>query len=316
MNNNFLKDFQKINENITLNNNNTNNNFNEKKEVLKFLSQIGVDIRFISYYDLENNTTNVKNNKESNNKIFINNLRFSKFSRKKEKVFNHKFPEIEVIRSSLFQKIAIKSSKILSEELKVKESILIQFNDKNKYYESILAYILLEPYERKYGIKIVNDFNNKLYDMDNKENNIKFNGIVSIINLNEKVKSYLEDIFSGNSIINQFNDKNNIYNKNDDFNINKQVNNIKIIYPLLMIDKNQIKDFINEFIINSNINKNNINKNNNLNNDKKYNENKKLYEHNQISNDFMDFIEDINPQFKENILKSVEYLKNNNYHKN
>ena len=40
-----------------------------KKDVLKYLKIIGVDTRFISY---------------TPNKIYINNLRFSKFSRKRQ----------------------------------------------------------------------------------------------------------------------------------------------------------------------------------------------------------------------------------------
>ena len=61
-----------------------------KKDVLKFLKIIGVDTRFISY---------------TPEKIYINNLRFSKFSRKRESTFKKQFSEIDVVRSSLFQKI-------------------------------------------------------------------------------------------------------------------------------------------------------------------------------------------------------------------
>jgi hypothetical protein len=50
-----------------------------KKDVLKFLKIIGVDTRFISY---------------TPQKIYINNLRFSKFSRKREATFKKQYPEI------------------------------------------------------------------------------------------------------------------------------------------------------------------------------------------------------------------------------
>ena len=61
-----------------------------KKDVLKYLKIIGVDTRFISY---------------TPEKIYINNLRFSRFSRKKEATFNRQYPEIEVVRTKLFQKL-------------------------------------------------------------------------------------------------------------------------------------------------------------------------------------------------------------------
>ena len=52
---------------------------NSKKDVLKFLKIIGVDSRFVSY---------------TPEKIYINNLRFSKFSRKRQSTFNKQYPEI------------------------------------------------------------------------------------------------------------------------------------------------------------------------------------------------------------------------------
>ena len=50
-----------------------------KKDVLKYLKIIGVDTRFISY---------------TPDKVYINNLRFSKFSRTREKTFNNQYPDI------------------------------------------------------------------------------------------------------------------------------------------------------------------------------------------------------------------------------
>ena len=72
-----------------------------KKDVLKYLKIIGVDTRFVSY---------------TPQKIYINNLRFSKFSRTREATFNKQYPEIEVVRNKLFQKICSKSSKHLALE--------------------------------------------------------------------------------------------------------------------------------------------------------------------------------------------------------
>ena len=81
-----------------------------KKDVLKFLKIIGVDTRFISY---------------TPQKIYINNLRFSKFSRTREATFNKQYPEIEVVRNKLFQKICSKSSKHLALEIKPNSKILM-----------------------------------------------------------------------------------------------------------------------------------------------------------------------------------------------
>ena len=61
-----------------------------KEDILKFLKVIGVDTRFVSY---------------TPSKLYINNLRFSKFSRTREKTFYKHYPDIKVIRSSLFMKI-------------------------------------------------------------------------------------------------------------------------------------------------------------------------------------------------------------------
>ena len=65
-----------------------------KKDVMKFLKQIGVDTRFVSFFD-----------DDAEIKLYIENLRFSKFSRKRTETFNKHYPNIEDLRSSLFQNI-------------------------------------------------------------------------------------------------------------------------------------------------------------------------------------------------------------------
>lgn len=108
----------------------------EKRTIIKTLNKNGVDTRYISLYE---------------NKIYINNLKFSKFSRKKEEEFNKEFPEITIIRSKLFQKICIKVSRTVKKQIKPRQTLYIE-NDGS--LENILLYIVLEPYKRKYGIKI------------------------------------------------------------------------------------------------------------------------------------------------------------------
>lgn len=109
----------------------------EEKTIIKSLNKLGVDTRFISLY---------------NNDIYINNLKFSKFSRKKEDDFRKQYPDMEVVRSKLFQKICIKVSRTVKNQIKPQSELYIENNDS---LENILLYIVLEPYKRKYGIKIV-----------------------------------------------------------------------------------------------------------------------------------------------------------------
>lgn len=109
----------------------------EEKQIIKSLNKMGVDTRFISLY---------KNN------IYINNLKFSKFSRKKEDDFKKEYPEIRVVRSKLFQKICIKVSRTVKNQIKPQSKLYIENDDS---LENILLHVVLEPYRRKYGIKIV-----------------------------------------------------------------------------------------------------------------------------------------------------------------
>ena len=107
---------------------------NSKKDVLKYLKIIGVDSRFISY---------------TPSKIYINNLRFSKFSRKRQETFNKQYPEIEVVRNKKKKKICSKAAKTLRD---IEPNSAILLPDDN-----FMIDIILEPYTRKYGVKLVRD---------------------------------------------------------------------------------------------------------------------------------------------------------------
>ena len=76
------------------------------KGVLECLDNIGVDNRFISLW---------------NNFLFINNLKFSRFSRRKEELFKAKFPKWTVVRSKILQKMCIRASRVLSKSLNPQE---------------------------------------------------------------------------------------------------------------------------------------------------------------------------------------------------
>ena len=134
-----------------------------KKDVLKYLKIIGVDTRFVSY---------------TPEKIYINNLRFSKFSRKRQETFNHQYPDMEVVRNSLFQKICSKAAKSLA-DIKPNSTILIPENN-------FMLDVILEPYTRKYGIKLVHEGN---YDL-----------VANPIILDYEVNRIFTDIFNGKGL--------------------------------------------------------------------------------------------------------------------
>ena len=203
-----------------------------KKDVLKFLKIIGVDSRFISY---------------TPEKIYINNLRFSKFSRKREATFNKQYPDIEVVRNSLFQKICSKSSRHLALEIKPNSRILMPKDD-------FMIEILMEPYTRKYGVKLVYDGE---YDL-----------VVNPIILDDEVNTIFEGIFKGEGL-------NFVKNENE-------------IYPLANVSL----DWINSFLEMDG-------------KDKIENKNK-----NELATSFSEFLEDVAPQYKENVVKAAEFIEN------
>ena len=205
-----------------------------KEDVLKFLKIIGVDTRFISY---------------TPSKIYINNLRFSKFSRKRESTFYNQYPNIKIVRSSLFQKICLKSSKVLA-KMEPKDKILVPKLDSSL---NNLMYVILEPYTRKYGVKLV--FSGD-YDI-----------IAEPLILDEEVNYIFTEIFNGDGL---------------NFKRKKE----KTIYPLINVSK----DWINSFLINDNQEKIEI-------------------ESDNLASEFMEFLEDVVPQFKDNVLKTSSFIE-------
>lgn len=205
-----------------------------KKDVLKYLKIIGVDTRFISY---------------TPDRIYINNLRFSKFSRKREETFKKQYPEIEVIRNKLFQKICAKSSKHLALEAKPNSKILMP-ND------NYIIELLMEPYTRKYGVKLVYEG----------EYDLKVNPII----LDDEVNNIFEGIFKGEGLN---------FTKSDDE-----------IYPLVNVSLEWINSFLEM-------------------------DNQELLESknkNELALSFSEFLEDVAPQYKENVLNAAEYVKTKN----
>lgn len=203
-----------------------------KRDVLKYLKIIGVDTRFISY---------------TPDRIYINNLRFSKFSRTREATFKKQYPEIEVVRSKLFQKICSKSSKHLALEIEPGSTILMP---KDNY----IIELLMEPYTRKYGVKLVYEGD---YDL-----------IVNPVILDDRVNNIFEGIFKGEGLN---------YSKKDNE-----------IYPLANVSF----DWINSFLEMDG-------------HDLMEKENK-----NELANSFSEFLEDVAPQYKDNVVSAAEFVNN------
>lgn len=202
-----------------------------KKDVLKFLKIIGVDSRFISY---------------TPEKIYINNLRFSKFSRKREATFNKQYPEIEVVRNKLFQKICSKSSRHLALEIEPNSKILMP-------EDNFMIEILMEPYTRKYGVEL-------LYSG---EHDLKVNPII----LDDEVNGIFEGIFKGEGL--------NFHHSDDE------------IYPLANVSLDWINSFLemdgHELVENKN--------------------------KNELATSFSEFLDDVAPQYKENVVKASEFIE-------
>ena len=201
-----------------------------KKDVLKYLKIIGVDTRFISY---------------TPQKIYINSLRFSKFSRTREKTFYKQYPDIEIVRNSLFQKICSKSAKLLTLEIKPNSTILMP-------EDNFICELILEPYTRKYGVDLVYEGD---YDL-------KVNPLI----LDDKVNTIFEGIFNGEGL--------------------KLIESADEIYPLANVSLVWINSFL-EMDGQDLIKKENGN---------------------ELANSFSEFLEDVAPQFRENVVSASEFI--------
>jgi hypothetical protein len=173
-------------------------------------------------------------------------LRFSKFSRTREKTFYRQYPDIEVVRNSLFQKICSKSAKTLTLEIKPNSKILMP-------EDNYVCELLLEPYTRKYGVELIYEGN---YDL-------KVNPLI----LDDKVNTIFEGIFDGEGL--------NIPKKDDE------------IYPLANVSLDWINSFL-EMDGHDLIEKENDD---------------------ELANSFSEFLEDVAPQFRENVVSASEFIE-------
>lgn len=178
------------------------------QDILNFLGMIGVNNQFISLY---------------NGSIFINNLKFSRFSRRKEELFLARYPEWKVVRSKVFQKICVRASRILSKSLNPGEKVFIE---KNSSCANLALYIILEPYTRKYGIEII-------YSDDlNLDWPGEVDKVASPLTLDREVENIIHQMVQGEKI---------------ETTISKGKSNLKTIYPLINIPDSWIESWVNEY---------------------------------------------------------------------
>ena len=177
------------------------------REVVRFLSRIGVDTRFLSIFE---------------GNIYINNQRFSRFTSKRQEIFIKNFPNFTIHRSKIFQKICTRASRVLSKSLKPGEKIFISENNK---CSTFLLEIVLEPYKRKYGIKIYKDCPDNI--------NYEFDSIALSLTLDDEAEHVLNCVLNG--------DKIDVYHLRNDHDIESCK---KIIYPLQNVPSSWIESWI------------------------------------------------------------------------
>ncbi len=175
------------------------------KELAKFLQIIGVDTRFVSIVGMH---------------IFVNNQRFSRFSHKRQETFMRKFPNHTISTSKIFQRICTRASRVLANTLKPGEKIFIYVNDKCSRF---ILDVIMEPYTRKYGIKLVygSTIEDALeFDVDS---------IALPFTLDNEVESIVKNILNGEKI-----EVLSLKNRYD------TENNLNLIYPLLNVPRSWI----------------------------------------------------------------------------
>lgn len=191
-----------------------------KRDVNRFLKKIGVETRFISIVD---------------ERIYINNLKLSRFSRKKEELFLENFPDYEVRRSKVFQRICTRASRVLKNALNPGDKVLLAGPDN---CVNLTLYMVLEPYTRKYGVELI-IFDPENVDEENGRNkgtrDLQLHGIVADsmalpLTLDGEVEHILEQMLQGDKL--------------ELLSSQNQSNGMKLIYPLINVPRSWIQEWI------------------------------------------------------------------------
>jgi hypothetical protein len=176
------------------------------RDLIKFLQKTGIDTRFVSVLE---------------NKAYINNLKFSRFSRKKEEEFLKVYPQMEVVRSKIFQKICTRASRNIAHIISPREKIFLVKND-NPF--NFALHVVLEPYQRKYGIQFV--FGDNIEEAAD----LNIDSIASSLTLDHEAGNILNLMLNGQKI--------ELLSSKEFF------NDKKMIYPLINIPKAWIYSWI------------------------------------------------------------------------
>jgi hypothetical protein len=238
----------------------------------EFLHRIGVDTRFVSIMD---------------GVIFINNLKFSRFSRRKEELFLAKFPDERVVRSKIFQRICTRASRTLKTSIKPRDKIFILEGDEThgKNCFNYALHAVLEPYKRKYGVEII--FGRH---MENSKG-LNVDSIALPVTLDAEAIKIVDILINGGRI--------------DPPSSMGSSHNTKLIYPLLNVPDSWIVSWLEK-------------------QDFKCSFEHELVEYdtknigtgiksgktvsNDFSRDLINFLGDFIPDVRENILKSAEFV--------
>jgi hypothetical protein len=219
-------------------------------DIVQFLQRIGVDTRFISIVG---------------DHLFVNNQRFSRFSNKRQETFMRKFPNFSISRSNVFQKICTRASRVLANVIKPGDRIFILDNDKCSKF---ILEVIMEPYTRKYGIKLV--YGHRY------EDSVEFgaNSIALPVTLDNEVEYILDNILNGEII--EVSSLKNRFNKEND---------PKYIYPFINVPSSWLDSWL-----------------------KKLDFENTIPSEESFSVDLLKFFEEFIPDVRENILKSAQYV--------
>lgn len=234
-------------------------NMTEKQDVVKFLQRNGVETRFVSILD---------------KKVYVNNLKLSRLSRKKEEIFRTNFPNYNVKRSKIFQKICTRASRVLKDALSPGDKILIPSPDNciNKTIQ-----IVLEPYTRKYGVELMIipelDFKDiKLQSVAKKES--KADSVALPLTLDCEVENILDLMIHGEKL--------------ELISSHTENKGIKMIYPLMNVPKSWIESWVEIEGLNC-----------------------VFEDHEGIPKEMLEFLEGFIPDVREKIMGSAVYIKRN-----
>lgn len=244
-----------MNFSVYYNYSNWQDNMILKQNVIRFLQKNGVETRFVSIVD---------------DKVYINNLKLSRFSRKKEELFRENFPNFEVRRSKVFQRICTRASRVLKHALSPHDRILL-IGPENCL--NLTLYAVLEPYTRKYGVELISKDDEveefKGQNLEGKNGDI---GAVALpVTLDGEVENILASMLNGKKL--------NLLSSQS------EKNGVKMIYPLINVPMSWIESWVDIEGLNCDFG-----------------------DKNGLPMDMLEFFEEFIPDVREKMMSSAAYL--------